>query len=68
MSKYKFNVELDLEIDLKSDEKKFKNYLYFWLLNNANEHLEDFLKEYEATLINYRIENKGGYKNDTTSL
>ena len=66
MSKYKFKLEFDLEIDLKDtifaddeelDENTLRNYWYFWFTENANEDLRDFLKEYQATLIDYTIKN-----------
>ena len=66
MSKYKFKLEFDLEIDLKDtifaddeelDENTLRNYWYFWFTKNANEDLRDFLKKYQATLIDYTIKN-----------
>ena len=65
MSKYKFTLEFDLEIDLKdtifaNDEELNENtldYWFFWFAENANKDLQYFFKEYQATLVDYTYKN-----------
>tara|TARA_R100000773_G_C4191777_1_gene97433 strand:+ start:74 stop:289 length:216 start_codon:yes stop_codon:yes gene_type:complete len=66
MSKYKFTLEFELEIDLKNtifanDEElnanTLDNYWFFWFSENANKDLKDFFKEYDTTLTDYTIKN-----------